>query len=34
VIFFALNYGHIKQLKVEAIKMIKLKSELFEKIHE
>jgi len=30
VIYFAMNYGHIKQVQVEANKLTKLKSELFE----
>ncbi len=30
VIYFATNYGHIKQVKVEAKRIAKLKSELFE----
>lgn len=34
VLYFALNYGHIKQVKVEAKRIAKLKSELFENIHE
>jgi radical SAM superfamily enzyme YgiQ (UPF0313 family) len=34
IIYFALNYGHMKQVKVEARRIAKLKSELFEKIHE
>ena len=33
VIYFAMNYGHIKQIKVEAKKLTKIKSELFESIH-
>jgi radical SAM superfamily enzyme YgiQ (UPF0313 family) len=32
VIFFAINYGHMKQVKVEAKRIVKLKSELFENI--
>jgi radical SAM superfamily enzyme YgiQ (UPF0313 family) len=31
VLYFALNYGHMKQVKVEAKRIAKLKSELFEK---
>jgi radical SAM superfamily enzyme YgiQ (UPF0313 family) len=31
VIYFATNYGHMKQVKVEAKRMERLKSELFEK---
>jgi len=34
VIYFATNYGHMKQVKVEAKRIDKLKSELFENIHE
>ncbi|MCX6329085.1 MAG: radical SAM protein [Bacteroidia bacterium] len=34
IIYFTLNYGHIKQVKVEAKRIAKLKSELFENIHE
>jgi radical SAM superfamily enzyme YgiQ (UPF0313 family) len=34
VLHFALNYGHMKQVKVEAKRIAKLKSELFENIHE
>jgi radical SAM superfamily enzyme YgiQ (UPF0313 family) len=34
VLYFALNYGHIKQVKAEAKRIAKLKSELFENIHE
>jgi radical SAM superfamily enzyme YgiQ (UPF0313 family) len=34
LIFFAINYGNIKQVKVEAKRINKLKSELFENIHE
>ncbi len=30
VIYFATNYGHMKQVKVEGKRMLKLKSELFE----
>ena len=32
VIFFAINYGNMKQVKVEAKRIVKLKSELFENI--
>ena len=31
IIYFSTNYGHIKQVKVEAKRIAKLKSELFEK---
>lgn len=34
VIYFALNYGHMKQVKVEVKRIAKLKSELFENIQE
>lgn len=34
LIYFATNYGHMKQVKVEAKRITKLKSELFENIHE
>lgn len=34
VIYFAMNYGHMKQVKVEEKRIAKLKSELFENIHE
>lgn len=34
LIFFAINYGNMKQAKVEAKRIAKLKSELFENIHE
>ena len=34
VIYFATNYGHMKQAKVEAKRIAKLKSELFENNHE
>jgi radical SAM superfamily enzyme YgiQ (UPF0313 family) len=32
-LFFALNYGHMKKVKVEAKNIASLKSELFEMIH-
>lgn len=31
LIYFSINYGHIKQVKVETERIVKLKSELFEK---
>jgi radical SAM superfamily enzyme YgiQ (UPF0313 family) len=34
LIFFAINYGNMKQIKVEAKRIVKLKSELFENVHE
>lgn len=34
VIYFAINYGNMKQVKVEAKRIVKLKSELFENNHE
>lgn len=34
VIYIAINYGHMKQVKVEAKRIAKLKSELFENNHE
>ena len=34
MIYFALNYGHMKQIKIDAKRIVKLKSELFENIHE
>ena len=34
VIYFAMNYGHMKQVKVEAKRIDRLKSELFENDHE
>ena len=34
VIYFATNYGHMKQVKVEAKRIAKLRSELFEVNHE
>ena len=34
VIYFAMNYGHMKQVKVEEKRIAKLKLELFENIHE
>lgn len=34
VIYFAMNYGNMKQVKVEAKRIVKLKSELFEINHE
>jgi len=30
IIYFAINYGHMKQVKVEAKRIVKLKSELFD----
>ncbi|NQU54380.1 MAG: hypothetical protein HQ522_17790, partial [Bacteroidetes bacterium] len=33
-IYFAINYGNMKQVKVEAKSIVKLKSELFENNHE
>ena len=34
VLYFATNYGHMKQVKVETQRMERIKSELFENIHE
>ena len=34
LIYFAINYGHMKQVKVEAERIAKIKSELFENNHE
>jgi radical SAM superfamily enzyme YgiQ (UPF0313 family) len=34
VIFFAINYGNMKQVKIEAKRITELQSELFENIHE
>lgn len=34
LIFFTINYGNMQQIKVEAKRITKLKSELFENIHE
>jgi radical SAM superfamily enzyme YgiQ (UPF0313 family) len=34
LIYFSINYGHMKQVKVEAERIAKIKSELFENIHE
>jgi ABC-type transport system involved in Fe-S cluster assembly fused permease/ATPase subunit len=34
LIFFAINYGNMKQAKVEVKRIAKLKSELFESIQE
>jgi radical SAM superfamily enzyme YgiQ (UPF0313 family) len=33
LLYFPTNYGHMKQVKVEAKRMVKLKSELFENYH-
>jgi radical SAM superfamily enzyme YgiQ (UPF0313 family) len=34
VLYFAINYGHMKQVKVEAKRMDRIKSKLFENIHQ
>lgn len=34
LIYFSINYGHMKQVKVETERIVKLKSELFENNHE
>ena len=34
ILYFATNYGHMKQVKVETQRMERIKSELFENIHE
>ncbi len=34
VLYFAINYGHMKQVKLEAKRMERIKSELFENIHD
>jgi radical SAM superfamily enzyme YgiQ (UPF0313 family) len=34
LIYFAINYGHMKQVKVESDRIAKIKSELFENNHE
>jgi radical SAM superfamily enzyme YgiQ (UPF0313 family) len=34
ILYFALNYGHMKQVKVEAKRIARLKSELFENNHQ
>jgi radical SAM superfamily enzyme YgiQ (UPF0313 family) len=34
LVYFSINYGHMKQVKVEAERITKIKSELFKNIHE